>query len=196
MNSLFTRSIILLALCWWSGMALAQDSHTFSASFFNNAVALPGGSFTAPFHPGVDIGWVYAVRKGNRWDQLLTTRLGYYHQRIVHHGIQLYSEYTWRFHAAEGLSMDGGAGLGYLHTLEQHEIFTLQSDGTYRRTGRAGKPHAMISAMLGINLAPPEWAIKPFLQYRFRVMTPFVKSYVPFFPATSLHLGATFPLTF
>lgn len=177
-------------------MALAQDSHTFSASFFNNAVALPGGSFIAPFHPGVDIGWVYAVRKGNRWDQLLTTRLGYYHQRIVHHGIQLYSEYTWRFHAAEGLSMDGGAGLGYLHTLEQHEIFTLQSDGTYRRTGRAGKPHAMISAMLGINLAPPEWAIKPFLQYRFRVMTPFVKSYVPFFPATSLHLGATFPLTF
>lgn len=174
----------------------AQTTHTFTASVFNNAIALPGGSFTAPFHPGLDIGWEVSIRKGNRWDQLLTTRLGYYNQRIVHHGVQLYSEYSWRFHAAEGIALDGGAGLGYLHTFEQHDIFSLQSDGTYQRTGRAGKPHIMFSTMLGIYISPPEWPVQPFLQYRFRVMAPFVKSYVPFLPATSLHLGVTFPLTF
>ncbi|MCF8237387.1 MAG: hypothetical protein K9I85_04470 [Saprospiraceae bacterium] len=189
------RLLVIVFSLWILGAVEGQTTHTFTASLFNNAVALPGGSFSAPFHPGVDIGWVYTVKDGDRWDQLLTTRLGYYNQRIVHHGIQLYSEYTWRFLIADGLSIDGGAGLGYLHTLEQHDLFTLKSDGAYERTGYAGKPHVMISAMLGLNLAPPEWAVKPFLQYRFRVMTPFVKSYVPFFPATSLHLGATFPLT-
>lgn len=174
----------------------AQTTRTFTVSLFNNAVALPGGSFSSPFHPGVDFGWIYTVKDGNRWDQLLTTRLGYYNQRLVHHGLQLYSEYTWRYIIADGLAMDGGLGVGYLHTFEQHDLFTLKSDGTYERTGQGGKPHFMASAMLGLVLAPPEWAVKPFIQYRFRIMTPFVNSYVPLLPATSLHLGATFPLTF
>ncbi|MBK7342133.1 MAG: hypothetical protein IPJ06_02815 [Saprospiraceae bacterium] len=187
---------ILLACCWVWTPVQSQTAHTFTLSFFNNAVALPGGSFSAPFHPGVDVGWMYPVKVGKRWEQQLTTRLGYYNQRIVHHGLQLYSEYTWRYHIADGLSLDGGFGVGYLHTFEQHDLFTLSSNGTYERTGKGGKPHFMASAMLGLLLAPPEWAVKPFIQYRFRVMTPFVKSYVPLLPSTSLHLGATFPLTF
>lgn len=189
-----TKLLCFLALLG-TGTAFAQEApSTFTASVFNNAVALPGGSFTAPFHPGVDLGWVIPVRTGSRWDHLLTPRLGFYHQRIVHSGVQLYAEYTFRFHIVEGLSVDGGPGLGYLHTFEQHDIFKLQSDGTYERTGRLGKPHAMASAMLGFNLAPADWPVRPFIQYRFRVMSPFVRSYVPFLPSTSLHLGATFDL--
>jgi hypothetical protein len=175
-----------------SGALAAQQ--TFAVSVANHAIALPGGSFSAPFHPGIEASWLYPVRQGERWNQSLACRLGFFHQRLVHDGVQLYAEYSWLYRLLPGLYADMGAGLGYLHTFEHHEIFRQDAAGIYRRTGQWGKPHLQASAVLGLLTAPPGWPVRPFLQYRFRVMYPFVQEYVPFLPATSLHLGLQFDL--
>ena len=188
------KTLILVALMGVLHLTVLQAQQTFTVSIFNNALSLPGGSFSSPFHPGVDVGWVLPIREGKRWDQMLILRAGYYHQRLVHHGLQAYGEYTWRYKIVEGLAAEGAAGLGYIHTLEQHDIFKLQSDGTYKQVGQWGKPHGQASFALGISFSPPEWPVRPFLTYRFRVLTPFVNEYVPVLPATSLHIGTYFTL--
>ncbi|MCO6485318.1 MAG: hypothetical protein J5I41_06010 [Saprospiraceae bacterium] len=183
-------------MLWVTAGSALPAQHTFTVSIAQHAISLPGGSFSAPLHPGVDAGWWWQVRTGRRWSQGLTARAGYFHQRLVHHGVQLFGEYTWHYRFLPGLLVGMGGGLGYLHTFEQHHIFRLKSDGTYERTGRLGKPHVQASAVLSIQAAPTDWRVRPFLLYRFRVMSPFVQEYVPFLPATSLHLGVMFDLTF
>lgn len=183
------KNCLIIALISLVYIPELNAQKTFTASFFNNAVSLPGGSFSSPLHPGFDLGVVLPLYKGKRWERSIIPRLGYFHQRLVHHGIQIYGEYTWRYFMVQGIALEGALGVGYLHTLEQHDIFTLQADGTYKRTGRWGKPHIQASAALGFSFAPPEWSVRPFLSYRFRVIAPFVREYVPILPATSLHLG-------
>lgn len=191
MAKVFLTIIALINLGFSHNLKAQQ---TFTASISNHAISMPGGSFRSPFHPGVDLGWVMSLHEGQRWDRMAIFRLGYFHQRLVHHGFQLYGEYTWRYNIYQGLAAEAATGIGYLHTLEMHQIFQLQEDGTYEQVGRWGKPHIQASAAIGFSFAPTDWLVRPFLMYRFTVMAPFVKEYVPILPATSLHIGTYFSL--
>lgn len=185
--------ILTVLLTFFTFHGFAQKSAV-SFSFFSHATSLPGGTWAGAVHPGLDIGLQTRLREKENSRTFLTWKLGYYYHRLVHHGLQIYGEYNWDFKLFRGLRLGVAGGLGYLHTFEKHEIFKLEDSGDYRRVGRLGKAHAQISIASGL-LYQASSLFQPFIQYRFRMVTPFVREYVPLLPATSIHIGLYVPIT-
>ena len=170
----------------------AQKS-AFSFSAFTHATSLPGGTWAGAVHPGFDVGLQTRLKQRENSRSYLNWKVGYYFHRLVHHGVQVYGEYNWDFNLYHGFGAGVAGGLGYLHTFEAHEIYKLGDDGTYNRSGRLGKAHAQISIATGLHYRlSNQW--QPFLQYRLRMITPFVNEYVPLLPATSIHAGIFIPI--
>lgn len=180
----------LLFMCY--NFSPAQKT-ALSFSLFSHATSLPGGTWAGAWHPGFDVGVQTHVRQKEKSLTYLHWKFGYYYHRLVHHGVQLYGEYNWDISVYKKLGAGVAGGLGYLHTLEDHEIFKLNDQGSYQKTGKLGKAHAQISVSTNLNYHLSNgW--QPFLQYRFRLVTPFVNKYVPLLPATSVHAGVFIPL--
>lgn len=187
-----------LSICRWMTYCIlaclanprVQAQDQLSISLFNHATTLPPKGFSGPLHPGIDIGISTHLKPKENTLSFFHWKLGYYYHRLVHQGIQLYGEYNKQYKILKPISLGWSGGLGYLHTFELHEKFILGGDGTYRRTGRLGKPHAQASLALQILGRWGYWA--PFAEYRLRLVSPFVNKYVPLLPSTSLHLGAYF----
>ncbi len=158
-----------------------------SISFFNHATTLPPKGFSGPLHPGIDFGISTGLKQKEKSLSFFHWKLGYYYHRLVHQGIQLYGEYHKQYKLAGRFGLGWSGGLGYLHTIELHEKFKLREDGTYARTGRLGKPHAQASLSLNAHYRLDR--LIPFIEYRVRMVSPFVNKYVPLLPSTSLHIG-------
>ncbi len=162
-----------------------------SLSVFNHAAALPGGTWAGAFHPGFDLSLRTGVKNRPKSQTYFQHNLGYYYHRLVHHGTQLYSEYHWDANLMSRFGVGIAGGLGLLHTKEIHEIFTLEN-GEYQRIGRLGKLHGQASVAVKLWYLSQNKKIQPFVAYRFRLVSPFVKEYVPLLPAVSLHAGLAF----
>jgi hypothetical protein len=180
------RAVSVYLLTLYAFFNLAAQ-HPYSLSIFNHATTLPPNGISGPLHPGIDIGISTRYREKTSSRSFLHWKLGYYYHRLVHHGIQLYGEYTKQYTLFSKLGLGWSAGLGYVHTIELHEKFKLDASGEYERTGRLGKPHAQLS--VGAALHYPMGKVSPFIQYRVRMVTPFVNEYVPLLPSTSWHIG-------
>ena len=189
------KRIPVSACCIWllSFAGFAQKS-AYSFSLFNHTSSLPGGSWTGAWHPGFDLGIQTQLKSKEQSQTFFLWKFGYYYHRLVHHGFQLYGEYNWRFkiHKHWGAGVSGG--LGYLHTIENHEIFKLTPEGHYEKSGRFGKAHSQFSTAFNVHYKLSR-DIQTFVEYRFRMVTPFVKKYVPLLPAVSLHAGVLIPIT-
>lgn len=181
--------IVLLTISM--NRVVAQPS--WSVSVFNHAAALPLKSWAGAVHPGIDVGLRTGVKDHPRSQKYFQHTLGYYYHRLVHHGTQLYSEYHWDATVVSRFGVGLAGGLGLLHTKEIHEIFKLKN-GDYQRTGRWGKLHGQGSVAVKLWYRSQNKAIQPFMAYRFRMVSPFVKEYVPLFPSVSLHAGIVFNL--
>jgi len=164
----------------------------FSISIFNHATTLPPNGISGPLHPGIDVGILTRYREKTSSQSFYHWKLGYYYHRLVHQGIQLYGEYNKLYRIWDQLCVGWSGGLGYLHTLELHEKFKLTESGVYQRTGKAGKPHLQASLSATVNYQFEKYT--PFIQYRARMIAPFVNKYVPLLPGTSWHLGIYFNL--
>lgn len=175
-----------------SSPLLLQGQNLYSVSFFNHATTLPPNGFTGTLHPGIDFGISWKTKEKKHSITFIHWKLGYYYHRLVHQGIQLYGEYTKQYPIIKNFGLSWSGGLGYLHTLELHEKFKLTANGEYNRIGRFGSPHAQVSISAGIYTQVKSF--KPFIQYRVRLVTPFVNSYVPLLPSTSLHVGTFYSL--
>lgn len=177
-------SFFILVCLSWHGL---RAQNQLSLSIFNHATTLPPKGFSGPSHPGIDIGISTGLKPKENTLSFFHWKLGYYYHRLVHQGIQLYGEYHKQYKVAGGFGLGWSGGLGYLHTLELHQKFKLKEDGTYVRTGRLGKPHAQVSLALNAHYRMENWS--PFIEYRMRMVSPFVNKYVPLLPNTSLHIG-------
>ena len=181
---------VSIGLCL-STQSLAQI-HA-SMSVFNHAIALPGPAILSSAHLGADMGLTFYYKERSKHERFLHTQLGVYYQRLIHTGVQLYGEYHYRYRLARQLGIDGAVGLGGLSTVMATELFHLNEWGQYEATGRA-RMHVQASAAIGLTYGQRTQRFQPFVQYRFRVFTPFAKAYVPFVPCTSLHIGAFYRL--
>jgi hypothetical protein len=181
-------------VCFLAGLgnSSVQAQEQLSISLFNHATTLPPKGFAGPLHPGIDIGISTHLKPKENTLSFYHWKLGYYYHRLVHQGIQVYGEYHKQYTVLKPFGLGWSGGLGYLHTFELHEKFILGGDGTYRRTGRLGKPHAQAS--LAVQLFGRWGYCAPFAEYRVRLVSPFVNKYVPLLPSTSLHIGAYFNL--
>jgi hypothetical protein len=184
--------ILAIVYCILINFNLLPGQKLYSVSLFNHATTLPPHGFSGPLHPGIDFGLSKRLKEKAQTTSFIHWKVGYYYHRLVHQGIQVYGEYNKQYTILKNFGLSWSGGLGYLHTIELHEKFKLNKEGNYDRAGRFGKPHAQISLSTGVFYKLPSFT--PFIQYRVRMVSPFVKSYVPFLPNTSLHLGTYYYL--
>lgn len=185
--------IICLTLLFPLVLSAQTKPYTFLVSAGNNSVAfLPT---TNPLHSSFQIGYE-KVWKDNTFSLVQNFRVGYYYQRLVHHAVPVYTQLGYRYSTKIGLQMAAYIDAGYLHTFSDVDVYKLNSNGEYERTKRAGRAHAMfgLSGILSYAIKGNKVSFSPFIHYQFFMMTPFVKSYVPLLPNTSLSIGTYFTL--
>lgn len=202
-NALF---VLISGLCLiWVDPANAQKLNSrpwLSLSVFNASSMLPGGGdlflSSSVVHPGICAGAEFSLKHNaaNQW--LVNARLGYFYHRLSQSAIQLYGEGTYRrFLYKDRFAIEARLGAGYLHAIPALQVFKQDDDGEYRRTGRWGRPQAMLS--LGISPTYTFGAgsgrpFRVFLDYQFMIQSPFVRSYVTFLPYSLIHLGVATPV--
>ncbi|WP_162902761.1 hypothetical protein [Taibaiella koreensis] len=196
MRPLFTLFFLIAVIT-----ASAQEQTLpLSLSLFNNGTSLPGkgyaGVFSKSIHPGICLGTAHRYRQGQRSELFQTLKLGYFYHRYNQHGLQLYSEFGYRYRITGGFYAEGLLGAGYLHSFADVQQFRLE-DGRYVKKKNWGRPQLMATASLALGYDLQSCSTLPlklFLQYQFWLQTPFVNKYVPLLPNTALHLGAIYSL--
>jgi hypothetical protein len=188
------KKILLPFLFYGLFVLIGYTQDALSASLFNHASSLPAGNWAGAIHPGLDVALITNTKVREKTVRSLHWHASYYYHRLVHQGVLLYGEYNWQKNIIGNLGFGLAGGGGYQHTFENHEIFSLDKSGKYDRSAKLGKAHAHISLAAKIQYRMVKNSFEPFLQYRFRLITPFVKTYVPLLPAESIHLGTTFPI--
>ncbi|MFH2094846.1 MAG: hypothetical protein ABIJ16_04025, partial [Bacteroidota bacterium] len=170
-------------------------------SVSNNGTVLPGsgymGIISVPVHPGIMAGTFHPVRTGEKSQLVHSLKLGYVYHHYSHHAAGLYTDFTYLHRINSWLNGGAGVGIGYQHTFVDVPAFQLNESGgydqkkNYSRSQFAGNMHACLSYTLNRTAKKP---ISVFLDYRFSLIAPFVKVYVPILPVTSVSLGTIFYL--
>lgn len=178
----------------------APELRPLQISFYDNATLFPGSDQWAvwgfPVHPGVTLGTEFYYRQQSNSDVFQSVRAGYHFQRFIQHSVLLYSELGYR-QKWNRISLEGRLGGGYLHAISASPVYRQTNNGSFERTGRLGRPQAMVSLALGpaFRIAgtetDPVWL---FVQYQAYLQLPFVGQYIPILPNTALHLGVSIPL--
>jgi hypothetical protein len=206
--------IVYLNVCWAvllgflclhpAAPALAQKSHLpreISVSAFNNAIALPfsgtAGIIHSPLHPGLTFGLGSRLNTHPHHQLLLSLQLAYVYQQRAQHGIQVYPELGYRFALNNGIGIESGVGLGYMHAFTNLQQFRLNASGDYEKVPNTGRPSLIASVAIGLSYAllrKKEQPLRLFTRYQVWFQTPFVRSYVPVLPNAALHLGIAYTL--
>lgn len=165
-------------------------------SFYNNGNFMPGkgilGIYSPKFHPGFRIGTRYQyLEKGNS-SLYQSLYLGYFYHKHAQHGIQLYTNFIYRYDFNFGLFAEAGLGGGYLHSITNIEKFEWK-EGLYERdkSGRA-QWMADLSIKLGYSFKKQDLPFDLYLDYQFWLQSPFVNKYVPVLPHNSVHIGVIY----
>lgn len=216
----FLRKVILISIFILPGLLFAQPWKTkpFSVSVFNNATLLPPASFTAvfnqPIHPGLAIsyefGWKETIKSPifrnintfalggqkvytGKWFQNIG--VSWFYHRYVNQAFILTTQAGYRRYIKK-FSAEISVHTGYMHVLLLTERAVKQTDGTWKSEKGMGKPQFVAGAGIGIGYdAGYHYNIRRiFINYDFRIQTPFVKSYVPLLPNGLLSLGLQFTL--
>lgn len=173
-----------------------------SVSVFNNAIALPfsgkAGVIHSPIHPGFTAAIGSHLNQSLRHQLFLNLKLAYLYQKRAQHGLQLYPEFGYRFTMGNGIGLESGLGLGYIHAFTDLEQFKLNENGEYKKVPNLGRPSFMASLGIGLSYDLQRKKAIPmrlFTVYQLWFQTPFVKSYVPVLPNAALHVGSAFYLS-
>lgn len=166
----------------------------------NNATLLPGsgklGVFGIPVHPGFTVGTAFRYNQHPQNELFQTATLGYHYHHYVQHSLRLYSEFGYRRHFKSPWDAGTRLGIGYLHSIPDHQIFELDSEGRYQKQSSWGRPQFMASLAVEAGYSIPnrnDTNFRLFVAYQFYLQMPFVQEYVPLMPNTAFHLGVALP---
>lgn len=155
------------------------------------------GIIHTPAHPGFLISAETELKRREHflWTQDLT--FSFLHQRLVHSVASLYtsSRVAWILGSSFHLELALHGGYAHVVNTPENRIFKLEN-GVYAQTQKTGRASFCFGVQPGLSYAigGPEGRFKPFLRYRFTMVGPFVKSYVPLLPNAALELGLTLKL--
>jgi hypothetical protein len=94
-----------------------------------------------------------------------------------------------------GIGIESGLGLGYMHAFTDLEQYKLNENGAYKKVPNTGRPSFLASVNIGLSYdlqRKKDIPIRLFTLYQLWFQTPFVKSYVPVLPNAALHVGTAF----
>lgn len=197
--------------------AQSWKSKPFSFALINNATLLPPESLIAPFkgplHPGValtyEFGWRETIRNpvfqnvntyalgGKRvftgkWFQNIG--LSWYNHKYVNHVFVLSTQAGYRQYIKK-FSIEGSLHVGFMQAMLYTEKFS-RKDGMWKTAYNPGRAYFIGGAGIGIGYdAGFKYNTRRFfINYDFRLQTPFVKNYVPVLPNGIISLGIQFTL--
>jgi len=178
----------------------AQTKDYIGIAVYNTQNAMPFGKFTGMFkeqlHPGVEAiyGRNLSSRKNHDW--FLELRLSYFYHRYVQHGVPLYLNFGYRYKLSQKLFAETSIGAGYMHSIPATAKLKLNDNGDYVNNKGIGRAQATVSYSIGLAYTPLPSANKPFtffMNYQQRILTPFVRSYVPILPYNTFMIGVKKP---
>lgn len=178
--------------------SLANSKYKTAISIFNEGVHIPiAGGFTSnPFHPGISIGLERKYNSNLKNILFQTLNCGLYLHKTFEHGLYLNTESGYRHIYKPGITNEISIGIGYLHTFSATKQYELNSNGEFTEKNTKGRPHAMISAAIGLGydfstIFGKELMI--YLKYQPFIELPYSDdNSIPLMIHTSLHLGTTF----
>lgn len=198
---IFTSVAVLLFASYASAQTTAGKNKKklegLQVSFNNSHTAMPYGRFASllykEFHPGIEVGTGFNWKEKKKHDWFQTLKVGYSYHQFVQHSIMLYTEFGYRYKFPAGISAHTKLGAGYLHAIEDSEVFLLGENGEYKRSEKFGRSHPMASLSIGAakNIGSNGWQL--FMDYQQRFQVSFIDAYVPALPVNSLHIGTTIP---
>jgi hypothetical protein len=158
-----------------------------------------GGLFYKTLHPGVQLGYEKAFSQQGRRTWLWRARGGFFYHRFIQTSIPLLGEclLQWRpgKSATSRFGLEGGLGLGYMHSFPLTRMYKLQDDGSYQRVYAAGRPQGTFALSAGVSYAlDAAQRYRLLLRYQIALQTPFIKSYVPLLPYNILQIGFSYGL--
>ncbi len=186
--------ILLLFLLFTTSFIYGQPDSKWSltASVFNTGSLLPGKIISTPIHPGLVLGAEYRYNENARHEIFQTAKLGYFFHRYAQHGIQLYTEFGYRFWLQNGIHFHAKIGPGYLHSIPALQAFELGTNGYETKKNKSrGQFMPTIAIGGGYGLGGKR-DLRLFLDYRLFMQAPFVREFVTILPNTALHLGVAF----
>ncbi|MEL7533683.1 MAG: hypothetical protein AAFN10_20390 [Bacteroidota bacterium] len=147
----------------------------------------------AELHPGVELSYGFAPKpkdETNRSTQWWISG-GYFYHREVEAAYYLKASYAWQMPLGDIAQLELAPSLGYLHSFYPGNVYELQ-DGEYQAITQYGRPHVM--AEVGFTaLFLPNSKVRPFVQYRFGIESPFANG-IPAFPHSFYQIGLSYNL--
>ena len=175
----------------------------FTFSLTNTSTSLPTSSIFGinnfPIHPGITIGSYTVLKESEKSKLIQNYKIGYFYHRLSQQAIQLYTETEYQTKLFKSISGNIDLGVGYLHSFNEREQFELNDNGDYVKKKNFGKAQLMFGTSFGLSysfLNENCLLSRVFINSQFWFQTPFVKSYVPLLPQTTLYLGVELPIKF
>jgi len=168
-----------------------------SIAVTNSHTAMPFASFSKlfykDFHPGVEIGTGFDWQKKKKHEWIQSLSIGYSYHAFVQRSLMLYTEFGYRYKFPIGISATTKIGGGYLHSIQDAEVFVLDKNGEYVNA-KKGRSHAMASLTFNIakQINKNGWQI--FMAYQQRFQFSFIAAYVPALPVNVMHIGFSIPV--
>jgi hypothetical protein len=165
-----------------------------SLSFTNNATQLFSSGLTRPIHPGITLGTqtVYAQKEKATWFQ--SYKLAWFYHAYSMHGFNLYTDAGYARQVVGNLGLSVELGVGYLLSKVDGQVFERTETGTYDYIPSKLRSQFTAGLQAGLFYQLPQRPVRLQVDYRFWLQAPFVKTYVPVLPYTTLQLGVLFHL--
>jgi hypothetical protein len=175
-----------------------QKHQYYQLAVSNSHSAKPFASFLSlfyeDFHPGIDFGYGFVLKSGDKYQWVLEGRLGYMYHRWVQHNIGLYAVTGYRYLISPSWSAEIKLGGGYQHSIPNSKVFTITESEGIKKKKNVGRSQGIVNLGFGVskNLSPP-FGIRVFMEYKQQIQTPFIKEYVPILPYNSIVIGVAIP---
>lgn len=191
----------LAVLIGFQVLAQPKNSKYLSISMSTTQNAIPFSKFAGMFdenlHPGIEITKGTNFHTGKKHDWFFELRLAYFFHRFVQHGLAIYGSLGYRYKVTGRMFLSSSLGGGYQHSIPVTRQLKAGNSGNYENAKGIGRMQVIATFNLsaGYELNPKaERSVTVFTGYQQRVQFPFVSSYVPLLPYSSLHVGITTPL--
>lgn len=199
MKKLFLIAVSIFLLFSFSyAQSFSFKDLPLEVSGFNNGNFMPGkgvaGVWSKKFHPGIRLGSRYTYLNNSKHNLFQTLRLGYFYHEHAQKGIQLYTEFGYRFKFSPSWFAEATIGGGYLLSMVDLEQFVFDQ-GVYQEKGWKGRNQWMAGLAISPGYsfyAQNGFPMDLYLSYHFWVQSPFVNKYVPILPNNSVHLGVIY----
>jgi len=186
---------LLFACLIYLGLSAQEKPVAVNVSVFNEATAIPFTRFfTAPLHPGIQLGTEFNLKSINHSRLFQTANISYFYHNYLAQGIALYTEFGYEYRMKSGFAFEGLFGLGYMHTFATTEEFAF-SNGQYHKKADAGNARLFPSLTLDVGYYLKKAEISSpriFLRYQSWVEYPYSPDFIPVMTHINLHIGAKF----